>query len=209
MRNGFVFMASYYNAMTYIPEPDRSKLIEAVLRYGLFDEEPNLPDNLMGFWMLIEPTLRTSVKKYDRNAERKRKSKADSTSEPLSVPKTEGGDLYGEPVGDSAGVNFGDNFGAGKDKEKDMDMEMDTRPAGPDSRSRPCKDMDKESSLTTSIDIEAEENWEKIETTKNEKLSLSRFKPPEDLSGYTEEELEEERQKKLQAIQKFKEEAKK
>lgn len=205
MRNGFVFMASYYNAMTYIPEPDRSKLIEAVLRYGLFDEEPNLPDNLMGFWTLIEPTLRTSVKKYDRNTERKRKSKADSASKPLSAPKTEYGESYGEPVG----YSFGDSFGAGKDKDKDKDKEMDTRPAGPDSRSRPCKDMDKESSLTTSIDIEAEENWEKIETTKNERLSLARFKPPEDLSGYTEEELEEERQKKLQAIQKFREEAKK
>ena len=138
MRNGFVFMASYYNAMTYIPESDRSRLIEAVLRYGLFDEEPNLPDNLMGFWTLIEPTLRTSVKKYDRNAERKRKSKADSASELLSAPKTEDG----EPVGDS--------FGAGKDKEKDMDKdkdkdkEMDTRPAGSDSRSRPCKDIDTE-----------------------------------------------------------------
>lgn len=205
MRNGFVFMASYYNAMTYIPEPERSKLIEAVLRYGLFDEEPNLPDNLMGFWTLIEPTLRTSVKKYDRNAERKRKPKADSTSESLNTPKTEDRDLYGESVGD----NFGDSFGAGKDKDKDKDKEMDTRPAGPDSRSRPCKDMDKESSLTTGIDVEAEENWEKIETTKNEKLSLSRFMPPERLRDATPEEIEENNQKKVLALQKLRQEVNK
>ena len=205
MRNGFVFMASYYNAMTYIPEPERSKLIEAVLRYGLFDEEPNLSDNLMGFWTLIEPTLRTSVKKYDRNTERKRKSKADSTSESLSTPKTEDEDSYGESVGD----NFGDNFGAGKDKDKEMDKEMDTRPAGPDSRSRPCKDMDKESPLTTGIDVEAQENWEKIETTKNEKLSLSRFMPPEGLRDATPEEIEENNQKKVLALQKLRQEVNK
>ena len=75
------------------------------------------------------------------------------------------------------------------EKEVDVEEEKDIGSAGSDSRSRPYKEVD--------VDIE------------KEKMFLSRFKPPEDLSGYTEEELEEERQTKLQALQKFREEAKK
>ena len=75
------------------------------------------------------------------------------------------------------------------EKEVDVEDEKDIGSAGSDSRSRPYKEVD--------VDIE------------KEKMFLSRFKPSEDLSGYTEEELEEERQTKLQALQKFREEAKK
>lgn len=200
-------MASYYNAMTYIPEPDRSKLIEAVLRYGLFDEEPNLPDNLMGFWMLIEPTLKSSVGRYAANVSNGKKGGAPKGNQNARKHPKKGNNP--ETTQKQPKNNLNKDKDMDKDRAMDKDKEMDTRPAGPDSRSRPCKDMDKESSLTTNIDIEAEEGWEKQEQSEREKMFLSRFKPPEDLSGYTEEELEEERQTKLQALQKFREEAKK
>lgn len=75
------------------------------------------------------------------------------------------------------------------EKEVDVEEEKDIGSAGPDSRSRPYKEVD--------VDKD------------KDKLSLSRFMPPEGLRDATPEEIEENNQKKVLALQKLRQEVNK
>lgn len=66
-RNGFTFYASFYHAlhMEHVSDSDRLRLYDAIAEYSLFSVTPNFSDNsmLQMAWLLIEPTLSSSLQK--------------------------------------------------------------------------------------------------------------------------------------------------
>lgn len=181
MRHSLVFLPSYKDSIRPLDDQTRLLMYDALVDYAVDGIEPNLPPLLNALFLSFKPIIDNGIKKYDAavgNGKKGGRPRKEKTSEKPVKNQNLNQEVEKEV---EAEVDV--------DKEVDVEEEKDIGSAGPDSRSRPYKEVD--------VDIE------------KEKLSLARFRPPEDLSGYTEEELEEERQKKFLAIQKFKEEAKK
>ena len=65
MRKGVLILSSYYEAMEELPDTDRLRLFDCLMRYGLYGEEAELPAHLRGFFALMRPTLDKSLRNYD------------------------------------------------------------------------------------------------------------------------------------------------
>lgn len=203
LRLAFTFYISFEEALSCLDDHEELVMRRAISRYALYGETPDLTGPLMGMFLSWKPNIDASNTRRDASSENGKKGGRPRKDKNLEKPS----DNLEEPSHnlEKGNINIKENTNK---KLNDKDN-TNTGSAGPDSRSRPCIKKEEESNSNVNIDIEAEEGWEKQEQSEREKMFLSRFKPPEDLSGYTEEELEEERQTKLQALQKFREEAKK
>lgn len=203
LRLAFTFYISFEEALSCLDDHEELVMRRAISGYALYGETPDLTGPLMGMFLSWKPNIDASNTRRDASSENGKKGGRPRKDKNLEKPS----DNLEEPIHnlEKGNINIKENTNK---KLNDKDN-TNTGSAGPDSRSRPCIKEEEESNSNVNIDTEAEEGWEKQEQSEREKMFLSRFKPPEDLSGYTEEELEEERQAKLQALQKFREEAKK
>ena len=57
MMESMIFYRSFYDAIEELPDASRLKLLEAILRYGLYDEEQNLTGVEKSLWTVIRPLL--------------------------------------------------------------------------------------------------------------------------------------------------------
>lgn len=191
MRHNLVFMPSYKDSIRPLDDENRLLMYDALVDYAVDGIEPNLPPLLNALFLAFKPIIDNGISNYDAAVENGKKGGAPKGNQNArkypkkKQPKT----TQNNPDQPKTTKDVDVDKDVEVDVEVDVEEEKDIGSAGSDSRSRPYKEVD--------VDIE------------KEKMFLSRFKPPEDLSGYTEEELEEERQTKLQALQKFREEAKK
>lgn len=74
MKSGFVFMASYYEAMRLLPEDERHALLDAMMEYvfeGVLPE--GLPPGAQLAFTLIRPNIDASVAKYTASVENGKK----------------------------------------------------------------------------------------------------------------------------------------
>lgn len=66
MSIGFVFQPSFYTALRYLPAEDRCKVYDAVMQFAFERQEPtDLPDALMGYFLLIRPSIEKSQARYE------------------------------------------------------------------------------------------------------------------------------------------------
>ena len=72
-KRGVVFRPSFYEAIEPLPDTDRLTMYDAIVRYGLFGETPNIQGTLRGFFALIKPSLDAAQEKYQRSVENGKK----------------------------------------------------------------------------------------------------------------------------------------
>ena len=65
MPKGAVILPSYYEAIKDLPDTDRLKMYDCLVRYGLYGEIVELPAHLMGFFTLIRPTMDSGKSRYE------------------------------------------------------------------------------------------------------------------------------------------------
>ena len=65
MPRGVVILPSYYEAVQNLEPIDRLSVWEAVFEYGLFGAEPQLPPPLMGYFLLMKPTVDSSQRRHE------------------------------------------------------------------------------------------------------------------------------------------------
>lgn len=64
-RKKFNFMKSFYEAVETLPEKDKPKMYEAIIKYSFEDDyKPDFKGILATVWILIQPILDTSYKQY-------------------------------------------------------------------------------------------------------------------------------------------------
>ena len=73
MPKGVVIYPSYYEAIKDLPDDDRVKVYDSIMVYGLYGEIRDLPAHLNGFFVLMQPTIDSSRKRYDTACKNGRK----------------------------------------------------------------------------------------------------------------------------------------
>lgn len=126
-RDGFVFYASFYQAMMKMSKADRLPFVEALCAYALEDKEPELTGSADLAFCLIKPQLDANIKRRDNGAKgkgfgvlggRPKESKTDG-----DIDKNPIGVINGNPK-QTPNVNVKDNVNVNvnvKDKEKDKE----------------------------------------------------------------------------------------
>lgn len=116
MADGFVFLPSYYEAISNLPDAERLALYDALCMFGLYGEEPaNLPPMAKGFFILIRPNIESSKARYKANTENGRKGGApkgnkNAKKQPKNNPET---------------TEIQPKNNQDMDKENDMDIDKD------------------------------------------------------------------------------------
>ena len=156
---------------------------------------PNLPPLLNALFLAFKPIIDNSISNYDAAVENGKKGGAPKGNQNArkypkkKQPKTTQNNPDQPKTTKDVDVDVDVDVEVDVDVDVDVEGEKDIGSAGPDSRSRPYREVD--------VDIE------------KEKLSLSRFRPPEELRDATPEEIEENNQKKVLALQKLRQEVNK
>lgn len=65
MTPGVVIMPSFYEALCGLPDEDRVQIYDAIVRYGLYGELPQLPPHIKGYFILMQPNIDASQKRYN------------------------------------------------------------------------------------------------------------------------------------------------
>ena len=65
MPKGAVILPSYHEAIRDLPDSDRLKMYDCLVRYGLYGELIELPAHLKGYFALIKPTMDAARNRYD------------------------------------------------------------------------------------------------------------------------------------------------
>lgn len=123
-RDGFVFYASFYQAMMKMSKADRLPFVEALCAYALEDKEPELTGSADLAFCLIKPQLDANIKRRDNGAKgkgfgvlggRPKESKTDG-----DIDKNPIGVINGNPK-QTPNVNVKDNVNVNVIKEKDKE----------------------------------------------------------------------------------------
>lgn len=183
LRLAFTFYISFEEALSCLDDHEELVMRRAISRYALYGETPDLTGPLMGMFLSWKPNIDASNTRRDASSENGKKGGRPRKDKNLEKPSHN----LEEPSHNLEKGNISIKENTNK-KLNDKDN-TNTGSAGPDSRSRPYKEVD--------IDIE------------KEKLSLARLRPPEELRDATPEEIEENNQKKVLALQKLQQEVNK
>ena len=201
MRHNLIFMPSYKDSIRPLDDENRLLMYDALVDYAVDGIEPNLPPLLNALFLAFKPIIDNGISNYDAAVENGKKGGAPKGNQNArkypkkKQPKTTQNNPDQPKTTKDVDVDVDKDVDVDVDvevdveKEADVEEEKDIGSAGPDSRSRPYKEVD--------VDIE------------KEKLSLSRFRPPEELRDATPEEIEENNQKKVLALQKLRQEVNK
>ena len=64
-REYFNFIRSFYDAVDVLPNKDKPKMYEAIVKYSFEDDfEPKFTGTLLSVWLLIKPILDKSFTNY-------------------------------------------------------------------------------------------------------------------------------------------------
>ena len=197
MRHNLIFMPSYKDSIRPLDDENRLLMYDALVDYAVDGIEPNLPPLLNALFLAFKPIIDNSISNYDAAVENGKKGGAPKGNQNArkypkkKQPKTTQNNPDQPKTTKDVDVDVDVDVEVDVDVDVDVDVEgeKDIGSAGPDSRSRPYREVD--------VDIE------------KEKLSLSRFRPPEELRDATPEEIEENNQKKVLALQKLRQEVNK
>lgn len=64
MRDSFVFYESFYLAMSELSIPQQGKLFQAICRYALYEEEPELKGPSAAIFKLVKPQIDANNRRY-------------------------------------------------------------------------------------------------------------------------------------------------
>lgn len=195
MRHNLIFMPSYKDSICLLDDENRLLMYDALVDYAVDGIEPNLPPLLNALFLAFKPIIDNGISNYDAAVENGKKGGAPKGNQNArkypkkKQPKTTQNNPEQPKTTKDVDVDVDKDVDVDVDVEKEVDIEeeKDIGSAGPDSRSRPYKEVD--------VD--------------KEKLSLYRFMPPEGLRDATPEEIEENNQKKVLALQKLRQEVNK
>ena len=162
MRHSLIFLPSYKDSIRPLDDESRLLMYDALVDYAVDGIEPNLPLLLNSLFLSFKPIIDNGIKKYDAavkngkkggapkgNKNAKKNNQKTTSEQPVKQPKTT---QNNQEVEEEVEVEVED--------EVEVKEEKDTRPAGPDSRSRPCMEKEMETGSYPNIDVEAEEGWE-------------------------------------------------
>lgn len=65
MPRGAVILPSYYEAICSLDDMDRLAMYEAMVRYGLYGDLPDLPSHLKALFTLIQPSMAASRNRWE------------------------------------------------------------------------------------------------------------------------------------------------
>lgn len=65
----FVFYESFYDAIRYLSDEDRTLMLDAIIRYGLYEEMPELSGTLMAIFTLLMSSVDASKERYRKSRE--------------------------------------------------------------------------------------------------------------------------------------------
>ena len=199
MRHNLIFMPSYKDSIRLLDDENRLLMYDALVDYAVDGIEPNLPPLLNALFLAFKPIIDNGISNYDAAVENGKKGGAPKGNQNArkypkkKQPKTTQNNPDQPKTTKDVDVDVDKDVDVDVDKDVDVDVDVDVEEekdigsAGPDSRSRPYKEVD--------VD--------------KEKMSLSRFMPPEGLRDATPEEIEENNQKKVLALQKLRQEVNK
>ena len=69
-KKGFVFYASYYEAIQTLSVKNKLLAYEAITRYALYqDVMPNLPSRVLAILMVAMPTIDSNFEKYNKKVD--------------------------------------------------------------------------------------------------------------------------------------------
>ena len=130
---GFIFHKSYWDAINSLPtELSKCKIIDAICNYVFSDIEPELNGIENSIWVLIKPTLDSSLKRYVANIEngkkggRPKKTQEKPNNNPTITqekPNNNPTITQEKPMGYDW-VKPNQNLNKDKDKDIDKDMMM-------------------------------------------------------------------------------------
>ena len=73
-KKGFVFYASYYEAIQTLSLKNKLLAYEAITRYALYqDVMPNLPSRVLAILMVAMPTIDSNFEKYNKKVAKTQK----------------------------------------------------------------------------------------------------------------------------------------
>ena len=90
MRDSFIFYRSYVEALKELPDENRLHIMDAVLRYALEGEEPNLTGVEKAVFVLMRPQIDANNRRYEngkKGAESGSKGGRPAKNKPLKNPK--------------------------------------------------------------------------------------------------------------------------
>jgi hypothetical protein len=86
MKSSFVFYSGWYEATKQLPVEVRDELLTAIMKYGLFGEEPKeLCPVAEGIWLCIKPQMNANRRKYERACNNENKSCTKRNNTPKAV----------------------------------------------------------------------------------------------------------------------------
>ena len=119
MRNGFVFLHSYYDSLKGLASTKRLRLYDAIMQYVFEGVEPELAQKeLSALFTAMKPNIDSACRRYDANVQNGIKS-----GEARRKRREE---LIGcEPNGNEECASFEADKEKEKDKEKDLEKEAE------------------------------------------------------------------------------------
>ena len=126
MAEGFVFQPSYYASMSNLPDNERLALYDALCRYGLYGEMPEgLPPIANGFFMLMQPTVDASKKRYATSVENGRKGGAPKGNQNAKKQPKNNLNTTEEQAENNLNININKNNNIDINIDKDIDIKAD------------------------------------------------------------------------------------
>lgn len=122
-RNSFSFFVSYIEAIEELPEKEQLAVLKAIIKYALYDEEPQGFKGIkQAVFLLVKPTLDKSKQKAANGKQKgsKRKQTESKRKQTESKPEANGKQdsilpSIGEGIGEGEGIGVGLGDGEGEE----------------------------------------------------------------------------------------------
>ena len=111
-RNSFSFFVSYIEAVEELPEKEQLATLKAIIKYALFDKEPeNFKGIKQAVFLLVKPTLDKSKQKAANGKQKGSKRKAHDSKPEANGKQDSILPSIGEGIGEGEGIGVreGDN----------------------------------------------------------------------------------------------------
>ena len=119
MARGVVIPPSFYEAIRDLEPGNRLTILEAVLEYGLYGAMPELPPALKGFFLLMQPVIDSSQRRYAASIENGKKGGAPKGNQNAGRRKQPDG----QPENNQTN-NQTNNHDLDSDSEIDLDSDL-------------------------------------------------------------------------------------
>ena len=120
MRTGFVFYESFYDAISDLTLQQQAKMYNAICRYALYGEEPELKGSLSTVFKLIRPQIDANTRRYENGKKGGRPVNSTGSADSEEAEKTEP-----KPKENLTKTKAKPNKTEPKPKEKDKDKEKE------------------------------------------------------------------------------------